>query len=101
MDENDTGYNAHIWNFSKAFKKSDDYTWDKALKEYNMEQYNNKPSQTIEGVVVYTSSANVGDNVGQPRYISYVENRHLKTIVDFWAPDPNETAKMALSLKFN
>lgn len=95
-DENHTGYNVHIYNFSKI----DDLSWSKALEYYKGDSYDNIPSQTTNGVVVYTTTANVGDHVGEPRYKAYVENRDLKTIVEICTPDANETAKMALSLKF-
>ena len=100
LDENKTGYNVHIWNFSKAFKTNDNANWEEVLKEYKNDPIDNLPSQTINGIVVYTTTANVGDNVGQPRYLSYIENRDANTLVSLWSPDPNETAKMALSLKF-
>lgn len=95
MDENETGYNINIYNLSKT----DDFGL--MLKSYKARyDYDTLPSETVNGVVIYTSSANTGSHVGEPRYIAFVENRDLNTIVDFWSPDPNETAKMALSLKF-
>ena len=96
IDENDTGYNIHIYNYTNL-DKSD---FNSLVTPTVTEQFNNKPSQTVNGIVVYTTSANSGDHAGEPRYATYIENRDLKTIIDIWSPDPNETAKMALSLKF-
>lgn len=97
MDENHTGYNVHIYNSSKG----ENIAWKDALKEFKGDSYDNIPSETINGVVVYTTSANIGEHVGEPRYKAYVENRDAKTIVEFWSPDANETAKMISTLKFN
>ena len=96
MDENHTGFNVHIYNWSK----SDNLDWGEALKWYKGDSYDNIPSETIDGIVVYTTTANVGDLVGEPRYKTYIENRDAKTIVELCTPDPNETAKMASTLKF-
>lgn len=88
LDENDTGYNVHIFN----------------LDEYNgiptTPQNENSPSETINGVVVYTTTANSGPHVGEPRYRAYVENHDLNKLIRVVSPDPNETAKMASTLKF-
>lgn len=94
VDENDTGYNLYIINCSE-----DDSTYNEFVKMYE-DDYDNSPSQSINGVVVYTTSADSGDNAGQPRYAAYVKNKDLNSIVCFITPDANETAKMALSLKF-
>ena len=95
MDENQTGYNVHIINASGL----DDDTYYQLIDIYK-DDYNNQPSEVINGVVIYTMSANSGPYVGQPRYVAYVVNNDLKTIVDFGSPDANETAKMASTLKF-
>ncbi len=95
LDENGTGYNVHIYNLSKV----DDF--GSMVNSYQaQEDFANLPKETVNGVVVYTTTANTGDHVGEPRYKAYVENKDLKSIVGFSSPDPNETAKMALSLKF-
>ncbi len=100
IDENKTGYNVHIYNYSKGFNDIEGYTWNDALKDSQGDRFDGVPSQTVNGIVVYTKTANVGDNVGTPRYVSFVENRDAKTYVEIWSPDPNETSKMALSIKF-
>lgn len=88
MDENKTGYNIHIINF-------DEYEGIATTP-----QTENAPSQTVNGIVVFTKSANTGDHVGEPRYVAYIQNNDLNTLVDIWSPDPNETAKIASTLKF-
>mgnify|MGYP006908842616 CR=1 FL=1 len=78
----------------EEFKKGDEYTYDELIERIK------DASETINGIVVYTTSANSGNHVGEPRYLAYVENIDLKTNVEFCTPDPNETAKMASTLKF-
>lgn len=95
VDENFTGYNVWIWNLSEL----DDSKFNDFVKNWKT-GYDNIPSETINGVVVYTISAERGDNVGQPRFDSYVINKDSKTIVEFATPTQNETVKMKLSLKF-
>ena len=96
-DNNNTGYNVWIFDLSK----SEGYLWNVVLNSIKNDKYNNIPSQTVNGVVVYTTSAEHGNHVGEPRYDAYVANSDLKTIVLFSTPNPNETANMTLSLKFD
>ncbi|MBE6501273.1 MAG: hypothetical protein E7Z79_02400 [Methanobrevibacter thaueri] len=96
VDENDTGYNVHIFNYNSL----DNDLFKTSFVPTYKERYDNAPTQTVNGVVIYTTTANTGNHIGEPRYKAYVENYDLNKIVDFSSPDPNETAKMALSLKF-
>jgi hypothetical protein len=95
IDVNDTGYNINIINASGV----DNDTYYEVIKLYK-EEYDNYPSETINGTVVYTTTANDGDHIGEPRYVSYIVDNDLKTLVDICSPDPNETAKMASTLEF-
>lgn len=88
MDENHTGYNVHIIYLDEF----DDI--------FTTLQNENVPTQTINGIVVYTTTANTGEHAGEPRYVAYVQNKDWNAFVDVWSPDPNETAKMASTLKF-
>ena len=94
FDENDTGYTINIFNCSV-----DKSTFNDVFNQYKA-TFDDSPSETIDGIIVYTISADIGDNVGQPRYMSLVQNKDLNTFVQISSPDPNETAKMVLSLKF-
>ena len=93
-DKNGSGYNVWIYNFSGGSN------WNSAVEWHKTNGYEKKPSQTVNGVVIYTISAKRGPNIGQPRFQAIVENADLKSIVEIVSPDPNETAKMVLSLKF-
>ena len=97
IDENETGFNFWIYNCSGLDKSA----WQSNLKTYKAEKYDNVPSETVNGVVIYTTSAGQGKHVGEPRYDAVVENHDLQSIVKFSSPNPNETAKMVLSIKFN
>lgn len=79
-----------------------DYDQVESAGLYKAEMLKTKelPSQTVDGVVVYTDSAKVGLHVGEPRYCALIENQNINTDVKLWSPDPNETSKMALSLRF-
>ena len=96
IDENDTGYNLGVYNYSYV----DDITWNQIIQSYKDYRLDNSPSNTVDGVAVYTTAANSGDNIGQPRYLSYIQNDDLKILVDFASPNPKETAKMASTFKF-
>lgn len=96
FDKNGTGYNVWIYDLNEV----DNSVWVEFVKLFKQDTYDNVPCETVNGVVVYTTSAAHGEHVGEPRYESYVENSDLNTIVRFATPDPNETAKMTLSLKF-
>lgn len=88
VDENDSGYNLHIINFDE-------------LKGTTVTpQTENSPSETVNGIVIYTTTANSGDQVGEPRYKAYVENNDLNSMVWISSPDINETVKMISTLKF-
>ena len=58
-------------------------------------------SQTIKGVVVYSTYRLYGTCVREPIYSAYVENSHMNKIVFISSSDGNETAKMISTIKFN
>ena len=64
-------------------------------------EFRKMPSQTIDGIIVYTQSGTTGDKVGQPFYNTVIRNDDIQKLVILESDNPNETAKMALSLKFN
>ena len=88
VDENDSRYDLHIINFNEFSGIT------------TTPQTESSPSQTVNGVVIYTSSSNSGAHVGEPGYKAYIENHDLNTLIWVSSPDANETAKMASTLKF-
>lgn len=96
MDDGDACYTINILNGSVL----NDSQFQDMYDDYKSWLEDNS-SQTIDDVVVYTSSANVGEYKGETRYVASVLNEDLKIFVDISTPDANETAKIAKSLKFN
>ncbi len=88
VDENDSGYNVHIIDFNEFSGIT------------TTPQTENSPSEVINGTVVYITTANGGDQVGETRYKSYIENYDLNTMVWISSPDPDETVKMISTLEF-
>ena len=82
VDENDSGYNVHIIDFNELRGIT------------TTPQTENSPSEVVNGTVVYITTANGGDQVGETRYKSYIENYDLNTMVWISSPDTNETVKM-------
>lgn len=97
MDENKTGYNVHIYNYSYV----DDMTWNEFVQSYKDSRLVNLSSKTVDDIVVYETAADGGSNVGAQRFLSYVQNDDSKIIVELASSNPNETAKMTSTLKFN
>lgn len=101
-NKSSTGHNYYFDDKNKItviirdYDKVDDAQQHKA----NTLTIKNDPSETVNGIVVYTESVKTGKYVGEPRYGALIENYDLNKDVTVWSPDPNETAKMALSLKF-
>ena len=63
--------------------------------------HKNFPSQTIDGITVYTESSSIGEDSSQETFVCVVQNTELNKIVIFGSPDASETVKMASTLKFN
>lgn len=93
IDANFTGYNIFVWNISAG----DD--WDN-FTDYVEEQHIDDPSETVNGIMIYNTTAGQGEHVGEPRFEALVINNDLKTIVEFSTPSPNATVKLASSLRF-
>lgn len=96
IDENDTGYNVQIYNISAE----NETEYLEGLSLY-LGTFENLSSQNIDGVVVYNTTADAGEHIGDARYEAYVENRDLQTVINICTPNPDETVKIASTLKFN
>lgn len=95
VDENRTGYNVHIYNYSFA----DDMTWNSIAQSYSSYMIDNSSSQTVDGITVYPVAADSITNIGENGFVAYVTDNNLHVLVDVSSPDPAETAKMASTLK--
>lgn len=96
VDENFVGYNIFIWNLSV----SNNSEWNDFAK-YVKEQNIDSPSETINGIVVYNSSAGQGEHVGEQRFEVCIINDDFKTVVQFSTPSQADTLKIASTLKFH
>ena len=94
VDENRTGYNVHIYNYSYT----DDSAWNSLKQAYKNFEIGNSSSNTVDGVSVYTAAA--ANNIEGGKYVAFVEDDDAHIIIDFITPDQTETAKMASTLKF-
>lgn len=93
VDENFIGYNIFIWNISASNE------WDN-FTNFVEKQHIDDPSETINGIMVYNTTAGQGENAGEQRFDAFIVNNNYKTIVEFSTPTPDETVKLASSLKF-
>ena len=74
---------------------------DANLIDSILNAHKNFPTQTIDGITVYTESSSIGEDSNQEIFVSVVQNTELNKIVIFGSPDASETVKMASTLKFN
>jgi hypothetical protein len=85
------------------------YVYDcRNLDEYDFEEFCGEqmdsiadwPSEMVNGVNISTEYPS-RENGGPIHYLAVDKNDDSKTFVRLFSINPNETAKMALSLKFN
>ncbi len=80
----------------------DNMTTSKANEYKNRIAYaKREPSRDVDGIVVYTTTANIGKYVGETRYDAMIENQDLNVVIDICTPDINETVYIAKNTKFN
>ena len=104
-EENETGflrYGDYSGKYTITIISYDNMSDSKA-SEYKRRVSNdkNKPSRDVDGIVVYTTTANIGDYVGETRYGAMIENNDLNVVVDICTPDINETVYIAKNTRFN
>ena len=88
--------------FTLTIISYDNMTSSKAREYKNMmHNYMQSPSRDVEGIVVYTTTVNIGEYVGETRYGAIIENQDLNVVVDICTPDINETVYIAKNTKFN
>lgn len=87
-------YTVYVFNYDEMSNSNKLYWKD------NVEYEKKKPTQTVDGIIVYTTSANIGKFVGEPRFAAIIENNNLNTEVYMSTPSVDETVYMAKSFKF-
>ena len=58
------------------------------------------PSSTVDGVIVYNSTANVGQYVGQLRHMALIDNNDKNINIEISTPSVDETVLIANSFRF-
>ena len=87
-------YTVYVFNYDEMSNSNKLYWKD------NVEYEKKKPTQTVDGIVVYTTSANIGKFVGEPRYAAIIEDYNSNTEVYMSTPSVDETVYMVKSFKF-
>ena len=69
---------------------------------YNMalDKIRGYPSSTVDGVIVYNSTANVGQYVGQLRHMALIDNNDKNINIEISTPSVDETVLIANSFRF-
>lgn len=71
------------------------------MEDMLLEGMKDSPYQTVNGIIVYPSAPVAHDDVGvKQMYTANVQNEESHKLIMLSSPDPNETAKMASTLKF-
>lgn len=92
-NENQT-YTVKVMKFNES-EYYHSYGYDLAL-----EKIRGYPSSTVDGVIVYNSTANVGKYVGQLRHIALIDNNDKHINIQISTPSVDETVLIANSFKF-
>lgn len=82
-----------IFNLNKSDSASA-LGYELAIK--NMREY---PSETYNNRVIHTSTANVGEYVGEVRYMTFIEDNNKNVVVDISSDNKDEVFFIADSLK--
>lgn len=73
---------------------------DMGFVENVMNAHANFPSQTVDGITVYTESESTGEDLNGTEYVSVMKNGGGRIVI-IGSPDLDETVKMASTLKLN
>ena len=82
------------------YSNLNDSQYDSEIKELKDYLAANFTVQKVNGVDVYTYLNETGENDTQIKYYSLVIDDDFKSVVEFISYDPDESAKMASTLKF-
>lgn len=58
------------------------------------------PSSVIDNVLIYNSTANVGEYVGEPRFIAIIDNNDKNLQIQIVTPEVEDTVQIANSFQF-
>lgn len=64
------------------------------------EQIKNSPSSVVDNVLVYNTTANQGEYIGEPRFLTIIDNLDKNFKVHIISPELEDTVEMAKSFQF-
>lgn len=97
FDEDDSGYTLCILNCSEMNESDFDETYSGWLDEETNESTS---TYKIDGIDIYSVTANQGNNVGDARFSAYKQFKDMKAALYVSTPDANETAKIISTFEF-
>ena len=88
-------YTVKVFNLSQG-----SYYYNYGLDLAN-EKINTYPSSVIDDVLVYNSTANIGQYVGEPRFIAIIDNNDKNLQIQIVTPNVDDTVQIAKSFQFS
>ncbi len=88
-------YTVKVFNLSQG-----SYYYNYGLSLANKE-INTYPSSVIDNVLIYNSTANVGEYVGEPRFIARIDNNDQNLQIQITTPDVDDTIQIAKTFQFH
>lgn len=93
QDQSDS-YSVKVWDFSQT-----SFSYEEGLSLAN-EAVQDCPSYYVEDILIYNSTANVGEHVGDARFITLIEDSGKNMQAQISTPNPEDTVLIAKSFKF-
>lgn len=87
-------YTVKVFNLSQG---SYYYNYGLSLANNEIKTY---PSSVIDNVLIYNSTANVGEYVGEPRFIAIIDNNDKNLQIQIVTPEVKDTVQIANSFQF-
>lgn len=88
-------YTVKVFNLSQG-----NYYYNYGISLAN-EEIKKYPSSVIDNVLIYNSTANVGEYIGEPRFIAIIDNYDENLQIQITTPEVEETVQIASSFKFS
>lgn len=93
QDQSDS-YSVKVWDFSQT-----GFSYEEGLSLAN-EVIQDCPYYYVDGILIYNSTANVGEHVGDARFITLIEDSGKNMQAQISTPTPEGTVLIAKSFKF-
>lgn len=93
QDQSDS-YSVKVWDFSQT-----SFSYEEGLSLAN-EVIQDCPSYYVDGILIYNSTANVGEHAGDARFITLIEDSGKNMQAQISTPTPEDTVLIAKSFEF-